>query len=95
MQYTYAGPFYYLNVARDMIISLPDIKARIAVLWTGITHIQVHVEKVHIFLDAVATHIITPILIPPSDLKQLLSDVKEGMITHPKVSLPYCPKEDI
>ena len=56
MQYTYAESFGYLKLARDMLKSLADYKARVAALHTGITYIQVDINKVYSYLEASATH---------------------------------------
>ena len=72
MQYTYAEYFGYLNLARNILVCIADIKARIAALVTGTTHIQVDVGKTYSYLDGLATHTVAPILILPSDLRQIL-----------------------
>ena len=58
MQHTYSESFVYLNFMRNI---------RIAILFTGITCMQVDVEEVFYYLRALATHTVTHILIPPSD----------------------------
>ena len=78
-----------------MLISFADVKVRIASLCTGITCIQVDVDKVYNYVKALAIHILTPIYIQSLDLMQLLSEVKEGIATLPRLSLPNDLKEDI
>ena len=78
MQYIHAGSFHYLNLARNMLISLANVKARVASFHTGITLIQVDINKVFNYLNALSTLIVIPILIAPSYSRQLHSDVKEG-----------------
>ena len=63
MSYTYAESFCYLSKAKNMFTSLADVIARIAVLCTGITCIQVDIDKVYNYADAWATHTVTSILI--------------------------------
>ena len=70
-----------------MLISLADVKTRIAALHTGISHIQLDVKKVYNYLNAVASRAVTPILIPPSDLTQILTDIKEEMTAYLNLSL--------
>ena len=60
-----------------MLISLADVKDRVSALCTGIIHIQIDEGKVYSYLNALATHVVTHILISLSNLRQLLSDVKE------------------
>ena len=79
----------------NILLSLADVKARIAALNTAITDIQVDVDKVWNYLDALANHTVTPTLIPPLDIGQLISDVKEGMAIDPRLSLPNDSEEDI
>ena len=55
MQYACEELFGYLNLARNTQISLADIKARPA----AIPLIQVDLDKIYYYLDALATHVKT------------------------------------
>ena len=78
-----------------MLISLADVNAIMAALHRGLTCTQVDGEKVYNNHESLATHIVTPVLEPPSDLRQLLSGVKEDMAMHLRLSLCIDTKEGI
>ena len=95
MQYAYTESFDYLNLTRNMLISLADVKVSIAALHTGLPCIQVDADKAYNYLTALATYVVSFILIPALDLRQLLSYVKAGKVIHPSSSLQNDPEENI
>ena len=51
--------------------------------------------KIHEYMLSLATHKITPTLIPPADLKIILTDVETTLRANPKLALPVTEKADI
>ena len=56
MQHIYSESFSYLNLARNVLISLADINARISMLNTDITYMQGDVDIVYNYLEAYINH---------------------------------------
>ena len=44
------------------MVSLTDINARLASVWTGITCIQINVEMIYTYLDTIVTHTVSPLI---------------------------------
>ena len=45
------------------MVSLTDINARLALVQMGITCIQVDIDKIYTYLDTLATHTVSPLLL--------------------------------
>ena len=67
----------------------------LALVQTGITYIQIDVDKVYDYLDTLVTHTVFPLLQPPSILWKILETVKRVMAQHPHLALPNSPDKDI
>ena len=63
-------------------MSLTDINARLSFIQTGTTDIQLDMDKVHMYLDYLATHTVSPLLLLPSTLRKVLVNIKKGMTAY-------------
>ena len=53
------------------------------------------IDKINTYLETVATHTISPLVLPPSMLIQVLENMKRGMAQHPHLALLNDPGKDI
>ena len=83
VQHIYSDKFTYLEMSRNMMLSLTDINARLASIRTGITWMQTNVDKINTDLEMQATHTVPLLLLPQSTLKEVLENIKRGMAQHP------------
>ena len=58
-------------------------------------NLRIHLMKIHEYMLSLATHKVTPILIPPADLRSILTDVETKLRANPKLALPVTEKADI
>ena len=72
-------------------MSLTDINARLASIWTEIIHIKVDIDNIYIYLET----LFLPLFFPPCNLQQILENIKRAMDQHPWLDLPSDPDEDI
>ena len=77
------------------MVSLTDISARLASVQTEITHIQIDIDKIDTYLDILATHTVSPQLLPPSTLQEIMENIKRGMAQYPQLALPNDHNQDI
>ena len=77
IQQTYNCKITYLEIFGNMI-SLTDINARLASIWTGITHIQVDVANIYTYLETLATHIVFSLLLAPSSLSKMFKKYQKN-----------------
>ena len=59
------------------MVSLTNINARLISLWTGITHIQIDIDKICTFLDTLLVHIVSLLFLSPSVLRNILENIKQ------------------
>ena len=45
-------------------------------------------SQIYEYMTSLTTHKVTPNLIPPTDLRDILEDVKAKLIANPKLALP-------
>ena len=62
---------------------------------SGITGIQMDTQRVGDYLTSLANSQITPILVPPPDLRAILKDVNNVLKTYNRLELPIDPEKDI
>ena len=57
--------------------------------------LKINLMKIHQYMTGLTTHKVTPTLIPPVDLQDILLNVKNKLKTNPKLALPVSEKADI
>ena len=88
IQHIYSDRFMYLEKLGNMMLSLTDISARLASIPTGITHIQADVDKIYMYLVMLLTHTVSALLCAPSNLREVLENIRKGMVHYPWLALP-------
>ena len=58
-------------------------------------NLRIDLMKIHEYMLSLATHKVTPTLIPPADLRSILTDVETKLRANPKLALPVTEKADI
>ena len=58
------------------MVSLTDINAKLASTQTGITHMQTYVDKIYTYLETLAIYTVSPPLLLPSSLREILENIK-------------------
>ena len=76
-----------------MLLLLININDRLASVRTGITCIKT--DKMFTYLETLATHTISALLLPHSTLREVLENIKRGMAQHPHLALCDDPDNDI
>ncbi len=77
------------------LISIAATQHYLSMFQTSFAQIQQDVDAVYEYLTTVSTHKVTPTLIPPQELWQVLAKVKQDMAPYPWLELPADPIENV
>ena len=88
LQNRYLDKLTYLGRSQNLMVFLSNINARLVSIWTGIICINIYIDKVYTYLDTLATHGVSPFLLPPSTLREIFENIKKGIVQHPQLALP-------
>ena len=72
-----------------------QVRTRLATMRDGMDNLRIDLMKIHEYMLSLATHKVTPLLIPPADLRSILTDVETKLRANPKLALPVTEKADI
>ena len=73
------------------MMSLTYINARFASIQTGITHIHIDIHNIYTYLETLATHTVSSLLLHPSNLREMFENIKQGVRQCPWLALPNDP----
>ena len=65
-----------------------QIRSGIPTLLVGIIQLNKDLEEVYNYMTTLNSNVLFPSIISPVDLRQLLIEVKQDLIGHPKLGLP-------
>ena len=65
-----------------------QIRSQLSTLLVSNIQLNKNLEEVYNYMTTLSSNILFPSIISPVDLRQLLIEVKQGLIGHPKLGLP-------
>ena len=69
-------------------VSISQLRHRINIIRDSLFGLQINLDILYHHFSAMVTNKLTPEMIPPSQLLEILKEVKEDIRDHPKLSLP-------
>ena len=98
LNHTMTGVITNLKIAqfsRNFIYAMLQIRNKLALMRDGMDNLRQDLSKIHEYMTSLTSHKVTPNLIPPSDLREILSDVEEKLKANPKLALPQTEEKKI
>ena len=77
-----------LQIDRNLILSMIPIRSRLSTLLVGIIQLNKDLEEVYNYMMTLSSNALSPSIISPVNLRQLLIEVKQDLVGHPKLGLP-------
>ena len=78
-----------LEFSKNFILAMLQLRNRLATMCDGIETLKEDLKRIHEYMMSLTTHNkVTPNLFPPTDLRDLLEDVKARLVANPKLALP-------
>ena len=72
-----------------------DIRKILAKLTLGVLSLQQNVKPIYEYLRVISGKQVSPLLIPPDELRGVLTNIKDDMRRNPRLQLPEDPKVNI
>ena len=72
----------------NFILPLLQLRNRLATMHDGIETLKEDLKRINEYMMSLTTHKVTLYLIPPTDLRDILEDVKTRLVANPKLALP-------
>ena len=77
-----------LRVDRNFIMSILQIHSCLSILLLGIIQLNRDLDAVYKYMTTLSSNTLSPMIISPSDLRKLLTEVETDLTCHPKLGLP-------
>ena len=77
-----------LEISNNFIMAMLQLRNRLATMHDGIETLKEDLKGIYEYMMSLTTHKITPNLIPPTDLRDILENVKARLVANPKLALP-------
>lgn len=77
-----------LEFSKNFILAMLQLRNRLATMHDGMENLKEDLAKIYEYMTSLMTHKVTPNLIPPTDLRDILQDVKAKLVANPKLALP-------
>ncbi len=84
-----------LKFSNNFLLAMLQVRNRLDMLRDGLANLQRDLLKINEYMTSLATHKVTPNLISPYDLRNILRDVEEKLKANPKLMLPVAKEADI
>ena len=84
-----------LEFSKNFILAMLQVRNRLAMMRDGMNDLREDLSKISEYMTSLTSHKVTPNLIPPTDLRDILNDVSKKLIVNPKLSLPIHEDADI
>ena len=84
-----------LEFSKDFILAMLQVRNCLDMMQDGIENLKQDLTKIHEYMMSLTTHKVSPNLIPPTDIRNILNDISKKLITNPKLSLPIHKDADI
>ena len=72
-----------------------QVRNRLAMMRDGMKNLREDLSKISEYMTSLTSHKVTPNLIPPTNLRDILNDVSKKLVANPKLSLPIHKDADI
>ena len=76
-----------LQVDRNFVMSILQIHSNLPMLLLGMIQLNKDLDAVYKYMITLNTNILSPMIISPSDLRKLLTEVERGLIGNPKLGI--------
>ena len=76
-----------LQIDKNFILSLLQIGSQLSTLLVGIIQLNKDLEEVYNYMTTLSSNVLSPSIISPVDLRQLLIEVKQILVGHPTLRL--------
>lgn len=77
-----------LTFSRNFILAMLQTRHQLDTLRDGLHNLQSDLNRINDYMHGLTTHKVTPNLIPPTDLRQILDEAKDQLKANPKLMLP-------
>ena len=77
-----------LQVEKNSVMSIMHICSCLSMLLVGIIKLNEGVDEVYKYMTTLSTNMLSPMIIFPTGLRELLAEVERDLIGHPKLRLP-------
>ena len=83
-----------LEFSKNFLLAMLQVRNRLATMQDGMDNFRIYLAKIHEYMLSLATHKVSPNLIPPADLRSILLDVENKLKANPKLAIPVSEKAD-
>ena len=84
-----------LEFSKNFILAMLQVRNRLAMMRDGMDNLKEDLSKISEYMTSLTTHKVTPNLIPPTDLRDILQDVNNKLVANHKLTLPVNKNADI
>ena len=77
-----------LEFIKNFILAMLQLRNKLATMHVGMDNLKDELSQIYEYMTSLTTDKVTPNLIPPTDLRDILEDVKAKLIANPKLALP-------
>lgn len=84
-----------LEFSKNFILAILQVRNRLDTVRDGLDSLRADIKKIQQYMTSLATHKVTPNLISPFDLRNILNDVSNRLQANPKLMLPVSEEADI
>ena len=84
-----------LQFSKNFILAMLQVRNRLTMMRDGMENLKEDLGKISEYMTSLTTHKVTPNLIPPTDLRDILQDVSNKLVANPKLTLPVNKNADI
>ena len=84
-----------LKFSNNFLLAMLQVRNRLDMLRDGLNNMKTDLHKINEYMTSLATHKVTPNLISPYDLRNILTDVENKLKANPKLKLPVAKEADI
>ena len=77
-----------LEFSKNFLLAMLQLRNKLATMCDGIETLKEDLKRIYEYMTSLTTDKVTPNLIPPTDLTDILEDVKTRLVANPKLALP-------
>ena len=72
-----------LEFSKNFILAMLQLRNRLATMHDGMENLKEDLAKIYEYMTSLMTHKVTPNLIPPTDLREILEAVTTRLVANP------------
>ena len=84
-----------VKILKFTVNVVTNIRIILAKLTLGVLSLQQNVEPIYEYLRVISGKQVSPLLIPPDELRGVLANIKDDMRRNPRLQLPEDPQVNI